>query len=126
MRATVRWTNLACAALLSIGAVWFLIFLPESILAYAREPEDVWLGGFWVLLLVTLAALCFANAKWTAGSRHFGWLAFANLAAIGGLAALLVSDGGDDPALFPLVALCGLGPAVALLANIIHMRVQRS
>src|SRR5690349_379508 len=112
--AVVRWTNLMCGALLIIVALGFLLFLPDDLADYAREPEDVWLGSFWIGLLGLLAALCFANA-WRSNARaHAGWLWFANLGVIIALSVLLVL-GRADPAVPPLLALCALGPFVALV-----------
>lgn len=110
----VRWTNLICAALLIVAALGFLLFLPENIADYAREPEDVWLGSYWIAGLSLLAALCFANARRAARPPRSGWLTVANLAAVSCLALLLLL-GREDPALVPLVAVCVLGPVVALI-----------
>ena len=112
--AIVRWTNLICGALLVVAALGFVVFVPGDLADYAREPEDVWLGGFWVGSLGLLAALCFANA-WRSNSQpRFGWRTLANLAAVIALAVPLVL-GRDDAAVPPLLVLCALGPFVALV-----------
>jgi hypothetical protein len=120
--AVVRWANLICGALLVIAALGFLVFVPGNLADYTREPEDVWLGGVWVGLLGLLAALCFANAWRPNRPPRFGWRTFANLVAVIALAVLLVL-GRDDPAIPPLLALCALGPVVALVGAWRHSRV---
>jgi CHASE2 domain-containing sensor protein len=119
----VRWTNLIGGALLVIGALGFLTFLPGNIADYAREPEDVWLGGLWTGLFGLLAALCFVNAWRSNGRPPAGWLALANLVAVIALAMLLVF-GRDDPTVPPLLALCALGPVAALLRAWRQSRIQ--
>jgi hypothetical protein len=114
--AVVRWTNLICGALLVIAALVALVFLPDSIAGYAREPEDAWLGAFWIGLLGMLAALCFANAARSKSPPQFDWRTMANLAAVIALALLFVL-GRDDPAAIPLLVLCALGPVAALLGD---------
>jgi CHASE2 domain-containing sensor protein len=121
--AVVRWTNLICGALLVIAALGFVVFVPSNLADYAREPEDVWLGGIWIGSLGLLAALCFANAWRSNRPPRFGWRIFANLVAVIALAVLLVL-GRDDPAVPPLLALCALGPVVALVGAWRHSRVQ--
>jgi len=120
----VRWTNLICGALLLIAALGFLAFVPGNLADYVREPEDVWLGGFWVGLLGLLAALCFTNAWRSKSAFRFGWLTLANLVAVLALALLLLL-GRDDPAVPPLLALCSLGPVAALVGAWRHLRVQQ-
>jgi hypothetical protein len=120
----MRWTNIICGALLVVAALGFIIFLPDNVADYAREPEDVWLGVFWIGLLGLLATLCFANAWRTNEQPLAGWLVSANLVVVTLLAMLLVV-GRDDPAVLPLLALCALGPVVALVGAWRHRRVQR-
>ena len=122
--AVVRWTNLICGALLVVAALGFLIFLPDNVPDYAREPEDVWLGGLWVGLLGLLAALCFVNARRSNERPQVGWLTLANLVAVLALITLLVL-GRDDPAVPPLLALCALGPVAALVGAWRQSQVQR-
>ena len=122
--ALVRWTNLICGALLVVAALGFLIFFPDNLADYAREPEDVWLNGFWVGLLGLFAALCFTNAWPSNSPPRFGWRTLANLAAVLALAVLLVL-GLDDAALPPLLALCALGPVAALVGAWRHPHVQQ-
>lgn len=112
--AVVRWTNLICGAALLLAVLGFLLFLPGNIADYAHEPEDVWLTGLWVALLGLLAALCLTNVRRPNKSVGFGWRTLANLAAIILLAALFVL-GRDDPAVPPLLVICGLGPFTALV-----------
>jgi hypothetical protein len=122
--AVVRWTNLICGAALVIAAVGFLVFLPDNVSEYAREPEDVWLSGFWVGLLGLLAALCFANARQSSRPEGFSWRTLANFVAFIALAGLFVI-GRDDPALPPLLALCALGPLAALVGAWRHSQVTQ-
>lgn len=109
-----RWINMMCGALLFFAALVALGFLPGELVDYAREPEDVWLGGFLTTLLGLVAALCFANA-WPSNAR-FGWRILANLGVIVALAVLLIL-GRDDPTVPPLLALCALGPVTALIGT---------
>lgn len=97
-----------------MAALGFLIFLPENVADYAREPEDVWLSGIWIGLLGLLAALCFVNAWRSNGRPQVGWLTLANLLAVVALLALLVL-GRDDLTFPPLLAFCTLGPLAALV-----------
>jgi hypothetical protein len=120
----VRWTNVICGALLVVAALGFLIFLPDNVADYAREPEDVWLGGFWIGSLGLLAALCFANAWRSNRPPQVGWRTYANLVAAIALAALLVF-GRDDATVPPLVALCALGPVTALVGAWLQSRNRR-
>ena len=106
--------NGICGALLVIAALGFLTFLPANIADYAREPEDVWLGGFWIALLGSLAALCFTNAMRSTALPW--WRILANVAVVIALAALLLL-GHDDPTVPPLLALCALGPLAALVGS---------
>jgi hypothetical protein len=122
--AVVRWTNVICGGLLVIAALAFVVFVPGNISNFAGEPEDVWLGGFWIGSLGLLAALCFANAWRANGTPRFGWRISANVVAIAVLAVLLVF-GRNDPAVPPLLALCALGPIVALVGAWRGSRVQR-
>lgn len=120
----VRWTNLICGVLLIIAAIGFFIFLPDSVADYAREPEDVWLGGLWVALLVLLATLCFVNAWRSNGRPQVGRLTLANLATVIALIVLLVL-GRDDPTVAPLLALCASGPLAALVGAWRQLRVTQ-
>jgi hypothetical protein len=120
--AVVRWVNLIAGALLIVAALGFLVFLPANIADYAREPEDVRLGIYWIVGLVLLATLCFANARHSAGAR---WLALANLVVVIGL-ALLLFVGRDDPALVALLVLCAFGPASVLIVSSKRAPVERS
>jgi CHASE2 domain-containing sensor protein len=122
--AIVRWTNLICGGLLSVAALGFLLLLPGSIADIAQEPEDVWLGGFWIALLGLLTALCFANAWRSNEPPQVGWRMVANFVTVIALAALLVL-GANDPAVPPLLVLCALGPVAALLGAWRQSRVQQ-
>jgi len=99
--AVVRWTNLICGALLVIAARGFVVFVPGNLADYVREPEDVWLGGFWVSLLGLLAALCLTNAWRANRTPRFVWI-IANLVVVVALTVLLLL-GRDDPAVPPLL-----------------------
>lgn len=62
----LRWLIGAFGTVALLGALGFLLFLPESIAEYAREPEDVWLQTAWAVVLVLLSGACFWNA-WRMG-----------------------------------------------------------
>ena len=62
MRA-LRWLGYLVGTLFVLGALAFLLFLPEDIREYGREPEDVWLGTAWIVVLGLLAILCFWSAR---------------------------------------------------------------
>jgi hypothetical protein len=123
--AVVRCTNLICGVALIFAALGFLVFLPDDIVDFARQPEDFWLGAFWFGLICLLAALCFTNARLSNGLPRFGWRALANFVAIMVLAGLLVI-GHDDPAVPPLLALGALGPVAALVGAWRHSRVRQT
>ena len=122
--AVVRWTNLICGGALLLAALGFLTFLPGNVADYAREPEDVWLSGFWVGLLGLLATLCFTNARRSNKPVGFGWCVLANLAAII-LLTVLVVVGRDDPAVAPLLVICGVGPLTVLVGTWRHSEVPQ-
>ena len=117
-----RIANWTCGALLLLAIFGFLVFLPENIADYAREPEDVWLSVGWIIGLSLLAALCFVNAARALKPETTAvtWLTAGNVAvliALGTLKALDTAYGAyDDPVLTALIALCALGPASALAA----------
>ena len=83
------------AALAIFVSALILETLPRSIADYGREPEDVWLGGFWLCLTTILAVY------WTTGAlrafRRFpepqGWLARAGTFVAVGLGILLLTGG---------------------------------
>jgi len=60
---TLRGLIMICGALLTLGALGFLIFLPDSLRDYSREPEDVWLQTGWAILLGLLAVSCFIAVR---------------------------------------------------------------
>ena len=122
--AFARIANSIGGTLLVVAAFGFLIFLPENIADYAREPEDVWLGVSWIVGLSLLAVLCFVNAAHarkpgTAARRR---LTAVNSAVLFGLLTLQAADlaYGDyyDPILTMLLALCVLGPTSAIVAGL--------
>lgn len=121
--AVVRWVNLICGTLLVVAVLGFSIFLSVNLTDYAREPEDVWLAGFWIALLGLIAALCFVNARcWSTLSR---WRTLANIAVVGGLAALLLLAR-DDPTVPPLLTLCAMGPIATLISMWRRSQFERS
>jgi hypothetical protein len=65
----LRWLNIFSGVLIGLCTFLVLPFLAPSIADYAREPEDTWLLIFWLLTLVALSALCFANA-WAFGKAR--------------------------------------------------------
>lgn len=118
--ALVRWTNLISAWLIIVVALGFLIFLPGDVADYEREPEDVWLGIYWIGVSVLIAALCFANARKARSGALRGarwWLIVCNAVVVAGAIILFIADrliADGDPALLPLLIPFVLGPAVAL------------
>ncbi|PQZ84141.1 hypothetical protein CQ035_02370 [Brevundimonas sp. MYb46] len=58
----VRWTNLIEAILLALGGLAAMVFLPEAVNSYGREPEDVWLLSFWLVFCLAFGGLCLWNA----------------------------------------------------------------
>jgi EamA domain-containing membrane protein RarD len=112
--AVVRWTNLLCGVSLVLAALVFLIFLPNNLADYTREPEDVWLSLLWIGLLGSLAVLCFANARRAIKPTRYGWRAAANSVAVLVLGVLL-AFGRGDPAIIPVIAVCALGPLAGLV-----------
>ena len=121
--AFARIANFTGGALIVLTAVVFLIFLPENIADYAREPEDVWVSAWWIGGLCLLAALSFVNASRAQKPETLAvnWLIAANLVALIGLVTLKALDnahGYDDALLTLIVALCALGPASAVFASL--------
>jgi hypothetical protein len=131
MLAFARIANWTGGALLVVAALGFLIFLPEAISDYTREPEDVWAIIGWTAVLCLLAALCFVNAVKVSktGSGAIRWLTAINVAVLIALGALKAFDTAyglyDDPVLTALVALCALGPASAVIASLQSIFLKR-
>ena len=112
----VRWTNLICGWLIILVALGFLIFIPGNVADYEREPEDFWLGLYWIGSSVLIAALCLVNSRY-AGARTLGrgnrWRILCNAVVVAAAIILAIADG--DPALLLLLIPFVLGPAVALV-----------
>ncbi|WP_294011847.1 hypothetical protein [Sphingomonas sp.] len=124
MLAFVRIANWTGGALVVLTALVFLLFLPENIADYAREPEDVWLSVWWIGGRCLLAALCFVNAirARKAETLVVNWLIAVNVVVLVGLVTLKALDTAygsyDDPLLTLVVALCALGPASAVFSSL--------
>lgn len=58
----MRWANVIEAVALLLGATASLVFLPDAISAYSRDPVDFWLLAFWLVFCVALVGLCAWNA----------------------------------------------------------------
>lgn len=93
-------------------ALGFLIFIPENLADYDREPEDFWLGLWWVGGSALVAALCFVNAHNVRAGRMNWWLIVANAMVVASAISLLFVA--RDPALLPLLIPFVFGPAIAL------------
>lgn len=65
----LRWLNILSGVLIGLCTFFALPFLAASISDYSHEPEDLWLLIFWLIVLVLLSALCFANA-WAIGKAR--------------------------------------------------------
>jgi len=121
-----RIANWTCGVLVFLVAVGFLQFLPDSIANYEREPEDVWLGVWWIAGLCFVAGLCVVNAVRARHPKSVGvpWLMDINVIVLLGLVALKAFDvvygAYDDPALSMILYLCALGP-LSVIGAAIHI-----
>ncbi|WP_028969673.1 hypothetical protein [Sphingomonas sp. URHD0057] len=120
--AVIRLANILCGTLLFLGALVAVGFLPDKLISYSQEPEDVWAIGLTAVLCGSFAALCLANAS--RSNARFGWRTPTNLVAVIALAVLFVL-GRDDRTVPPLLTLCAVGPVAALIGAWIQ-RLQQS
>lgn len=58
----MRTANIIELVVLLLGASASLLFLPDAVAQYEREPEDVWLLSFWLTFCLALGSLCLWNA----------------------------------------------------------------
>lgn len=92
----VRLYNLICGIFLGFAALAFLASALMGLARYAEEPEDVWLSTIWIVLLVTLAGLCFSNAYRSTELTILSWHTAANLIAVLAMGSILIV-GQRDP-----------------------------
>lgn len=100
----MRTANITELVALLLGASASLLFLPDAVAHYGREPEDAWLLSFWLTFCVALGSLCVWNALSGRGRR------------VSNRRALLISNWVALVLLAPVV-LAGLGDMVLLIVG---------